>query len=70
MKLFNFVWIIRNYKGTLSPSKNIHMKNKGAWHLAGTYENKNTKISSEGLRAIYMKICTYQISHHIVYAAC
>jgi len=28
--------------------------------MAGTYENKNTKISSEGLMAIYVKICNHQ----------
>jgi len=39
--------------------KNIYMRSKGAWHLAGTYEN-NMKITSEGLTAIYTKICTYQ----------
>ena len=36
------------------------MRSKGAWHLAGAYENKNTKISSEELVAIYTKIRTYQ----------
>jgi len=36
------------------------MRRKGAWHLAGAYEHKNTIISSEGLMAIYMKICTNQ----------
>ena len=33
---------------------------KGVWQCAGAYENKNTKISSEGVMAIYMKICTSQ----------
>ena len=37
-----------------------YLHGKGAWQLAGTYENKNTKISSEGLTTIYTKICTYQ----------
>ena len=36
------------------------IRSKGVWHLAGAYENKNMKISSGGLMAIYTKICTYQ----------
>jgi len=32
----------------------------GVWHLAGACENKNTKISSEGLMVFYTRICTYQ----------
>ena len=37
--------------------KNIKKKkrSKGAWHLEGTYENRNTKISYEGLMAIFPK---------------
>ena len=35
--------------------------NKWAWHSRmRTYENKNTKIYSEGFTAIYTKVCTFQ----------
>ena len=46
--------------------KNIYMRSKGAWHLAGAYENKNTTISSEGLRAFIRKFAPTKISHYTV----
>ena len=51
---------------TLSPSKKYVHEKQGAWHLAGTYKNKNTKISSEGLMAIIRKFVPTKILRYTV----
>ena len=42
-------------------TSNTRVLAKLAWHSRmRTYKNKNTEIYSEGLTAIYTKICTFQ----------
>ena len=57
-------YLVKSWTLRLCPTfkwctKDVYLLNLGAWHTRmHTYENKNTKISSEDLTAIYTKICT------------